>query len=263
MAAMIKPRPKSAAPTYKAFQTSGVMARSAGCPGMFGSSNDPSVIFETPIHRVATLQNHALKTFTPYAQTATPGWLQPGKEASVVPKASVTGAGVVSAGSIDNTYLPQPLTNAWGKARERASNEIVKPPRKQATDLLLVTKGIKAPAPSQTVDMMEAVRPAYSRTIPVYHPMDPMRVDSGFVRSPNLIPGAAPPPKGVSLSNVNTVPTNHKLLKLAYDQSLNRGRIPVSRTVRVGEHVVVRPKSAAPMMMTRPAGLPGGLSLIG
>jgi len=258
----MKVRPKSAHPTYKAFQTSGIMARSSGCPGMFGSTKDPmSVIFDSPLQK-ATLTNHALKVFSPYAHTATPDWLAPGKEASVVPKASVTGAGVVSAGSIDNTYLPQPLTNAWGKARERAANEITKPPRKQATDLLLITKGVVAPAAGQTVDLMESVRPPYSRTIPVYHPMDPMRVDSGFVRSPNLIPGAAPPPKGVYTGNINAVPNNHKLLKLAYDQGLSRGRIPVARTVRDNSHVVARPKSAAPTMMHRAAGLPGGLSLM-
>jgi len=230
---------------------------------MFG----PSVVgkaftYGVPLNRASSLQEHALKRFSPYAQTATPDWLPPGLEASIKPKASVTGAGVVSSGSIDNTYLPKPLTNAWGKARERAANEIHKPPRKQATDLLIVAKGASMPPPLQTLDEMESVRPIYSQTIPVYHPMDPQRVDSGFVRSPNLIPGAKPPPESAlrGVKNTPTVPENHRLLKLAYDQSMHgQGRIPVARIVRAGAE---RPSSAGPVFLRRPAGLPGGLSIV-
>ena len=143
----VRARPKSAAPSYnfpKAMQTSGVMARPAGVAGMFGAisaDQAKTFTFGVPLRRTTALHEHALMRFSPYAQTALPTWSAPGLEASIKPKSSVTGAGVVSAGSIDNTYMPKPLTNAWGKARERARNEIHKHPKTQATDLLLVAKG--------------------------------------------------------------------------------------------------------------------------
>ena len=210
------------------------------------------------------LTYHALKRFAPYAQTASPGWGAPGKEAGIKPHASNVGAGVVSAGSIDNTYLPKPLTNAWGKAREQSTNEIRKPPHKQATDLLLAAKGAKLPAPYEGISDMQSVRPTYSRTIPLFHPIDPQRVESGFVRSPNIIPGAQPPPISPLMAftpeDMPTVPADHALRKLAYDQKCGiGGRIPVSRIVRATHP---RPSSAMPMFTTKPAGLPGGLSLI-
>lgn len=258
-------RPKSAFPTYN-FPKSGIMARPAGVPGMYGPTGASMAGFTygVPLPKATGLRDHALKRHSPYAATAVQGYSGYGKEASIKPKASQVGAGVVSAGSIDNTYIPAPLTNAWGKARERSKNEIIKVPHKQATDLIIVAKGAALPAPPQALSELESVRPIYSRTIPVYHPMDPMRVESGFVRSPNLIPGAKPPPVSalVGVSETPVVPNNHKLLKLAYDQSMNlTGRIPVARVVRA-KGAEVRPQSATPYFLSRPAGLPGGLSLI-
>lgn len=251
-------------PTYN-FPRSGMMARPAGVPGMFGAmaaAEARTFTYGVSLPKATSLHHHALQRFSPYAQTALPSWGPPGLEPSIRPKASVMGAGVVSAGSIDNTYLPKPLTNAWGKAREQSLNEIRKPFKTQATDLLIVAKGAAMPGPAHTIADMESVRPLYSQTIPVYHPMDPQRVDSGFVRSPNLIPGAKPPPHSAMLgvSNTPTVPANHKALKLAFDQSMHgTGRIPVARIVRDNRQ---RPQSAGPVFMTRPAGLPGGLSII-
>ena len=235
------------------------MARPAGVPGMFGSIS-PKVDFTygVPLRNTMALQEHALKRFAPYALQASPGWAAPGLEPSIKPKSSVTGAGVVSAGSIDNTYLPKPLNNAWGKARERATNEAFKPPHKQATDLLLVAKGAKLPIPFQGVEEMGSVRPLYSRTIPLFHSIDPMRVDSGFVRSPNIIPGAQPPPQSamMGVTDTPTVPQDHKLLKLAYDQSMHgSGRIPVARIVRAGECCLLLP-IIYPPLLAAPQGSP-------
>ena len=141
----------------------------------------------------------------------------PGLEAKVRPTAAVTGAGVVSAGSIDNTYVPKPLTNRWGKARERFSNEVAPKPHTQATDLLAVSKGAVMPPPAETLKDMPSVRPLYSKTIPLFHPIDPQRQESGFIRGPNIVPGAAPAPQSAMLGVTDTpsVPANHKLMKLA------------------------------------------------
>lgn len=259
---MVVQRPASAPQFNRRY---GTMAVAAGVPCLYGPSRPgqkatPSYV---PTKAAMSLTEHALKRNAPYAQVASAGWLAPGLEAQIKPTAGVTGAGVVSAGSIDNTYLPKPLTNAWGKARERSENEVYKPPRKQATDLLLVAKGASLPLPLQGLSDMASVRPAYSRTIPIFHPIDPLRTEAGFVRGPNIIPGAQPPPQSpmLGISDCPTVPANHKMLKLMYDQSKNgQGRIPVARVVRTQPNV--RPMSAAPAFLTRAAGLPGGLSLI-
>ena len=258
-------RPKSAAPTYNFGRSIGPMAVPAGVPGVFGAKPTPETFaYAASLKQALALQEHALKRFVPYAQTASPGWAAPGLEADVKPKASMTGAGVVSAGCIDNTYLVKPLNNGWGKARERMVNEVFKPPHKQATDLLLVAKGAKGELPKQGLDAMESVRPSYSKTIPLFHPIDPQRSESGFVRPPNTIPGAAPPPQSAMLGihDTPTVPADHALRKLQFDQSMQgQGRVPVQRVVR---HISAqaRPSSAAPAFLRRPAGLPGGLSLI-
>jgi len=263
MAAATMQRPKTAAPSYSWAKRSGQLAISAGVPVMFGPKpTEKEHAYNMTLQKAVMLNEHALKRFSPYAQKAYSGWVQPGLEASIKPKASVTGAGVVSAGSIDNTYMPAPLQNAWGKARELAVAEVFKPPRKQATDLLAAAKGAAMPAPLQGIGDMKSVRPTYSKTIPLFHPIDPQRFQAGFVRSPNIIPGAAPPPGGVmnGITDTPTVPSHHALLKLAYDQSLHgKGRIPVARIVRA--QPPARPHSAAPNFLTRAAGLPGGLSL--
>ena len=242
------------------------MARPAGVAGIFASSGmstatDWNASLYTHSLRQGTQNRvHALRHHSPYAAVAGPKWIP--AEAKVQPTAMAHGAGCVSGGSIDNTYLPQPLTNAWGKARERATNEVYKPPHKQSTDLLIVSKGAKLPPPPQSVADMESVRPIYSMTIPVYHPMDPVRIESGFVRSPNIIPGAMPPPVSPmnEAGDFPGVPSNHALLKLKFDQSMHGvSRIPVSRVVR---SEAPRPQSAAPVFFRRAAGLPGGLSII-
>ena len=112
------------------------------------------------------------------------------------------GAGVVSAGCIDNTYMPAPLKNKWGKCREMTRNEVVVLPHKQATDLLAVTLGTQMPLPKQEVHELANVREKYSAPIPLYHMMDPLRSEGGFVRTPNIIPGALPPP----VSPLHTAP---------------------------------------------------------
>lgn len=259
-------RPQSAMPTYN--RKYGPMATAAGVPCLYGptrvSAKSVTVEYPTTLQASMALQEHALKRFSPYAMTAVPGWAAPGLEPLIKPTAATTGAGVVSAGSIDNTYLPKPLTNAWGKARERSQNEAYKPPHKQATDLLIVSKGAQPPAPCETLADMKSVRPLYSKTIPLFHPIDPQRFESGFVRSPNIIPGAQPPPLSamVGVDDFPCVPADYALRKLAFDQSKNgTGRIPVARVVKA-HTPFQRPQSAAPAFLTRAAGLPGGLSLI-
>jgi len=249
-------------PSTHRFDTSGVMARPSGVAGLFapsGGSAAGGFTYGVALSKAIGVKEHALRRHSPYAVVTSTGWAP--VEASVCPTAAMTGAGVVSAGSIDNTYVPAPLMNAWGKARERSKNEITKPPRKQASDLLVVAKGGQMPAPAMTEADMGSVRPKYSKTIPLFHPIDPLRSESGFVRSPNIIPGAGPPPVSpyVQSATYPTVPPDHKLRKLSYDQNFASSlRIPVSRVVR--SSAVVPPSPQAKFLGTA-AGLPGGLSL--
>jgi hypothetical protein len=251
------------------FSTSGALARPAGVAGLFASlpgSGNKEFEYGTSLPKATGLREHALRRHTPYAEVVPAGW--EAKEPKVQPNAGVVGAGVVSAGSIDNTYVPIPLANRWGKARERAKNEIDVPPHKQATDLLIVAKGAPAghlagvAAPDQTSGEMNSVRPLYSKTIPLFHPIDPQRQESGFIRSPNIIPGALPAPQSALLGvgDLPAVPNDHQLKKLAYNQSMEgTGRIPVSRLVHAS---LPQADTGVPSFFSRPAGLPGGLSII-
>jgi len=240
------------------------MSRPAGLPGIFAASGMGTMSTATfqyglPLGKATDLSEHALRRHSPYAEVSPTGWNA--REAQVQPTYAVSAAGVVSAGSIDNTYLPRPLSNAWGKAREMAKNEYVKPPKVQATDLLIVAKGGIMPPPEKTLADLASVRPAYSKTIPFFHPVDPQRFESGFVRSPNVIPGAAPAPTSpmVGTGGIKTVPENHALLKLAFDQGMHgSGRSPVARVVNAEPE---RPTTAQPRFQSVPAGLPGGISL--
>ena len=176
----------------KEFQQVGGMARPAGVPGGLGSSNLASEYYGKSLVKGTDKGLHALATASPYAERAEPGWAP--KEPTVRPTWADKGAGVVSAGCIDNTYMPAPLKNKWGKCREMTRNEVVVLPHKQATDLLAVTLGTQMPLPKQEVHELANVREKYSAPIPLYHMMDPLRSEGGFVRTPNIIPGALPPP---------------------------------------------------------------------
>lgn len=173
------------------------------------------------------------------------------------------GAGVVSAGCIDNTYMPAPLKNKWGKCREMTRNEVVVLPHKQATDLLAVTLGTQMPLPKQEVSELLNIREKYSAPIPLYHPMDPLRSEGGFVRIPNIIPGALPPPVS-PLHNappVEMVPADWKQRKLQYEQEQKGlGRIPVLK--KVSDDATRGAVADHASFLRKPAGLPGGLSLI-
>lgn len=166
-------------------------------------------------------------------------------------------------GTIDNTYLPAPLRNMWGKARELSHREVEVVPRKQCTDLLIVSKGGKMPPPAQTVEDMKTIREDYSKTIPLLHNMDPQRFDSGFVREPNIIPGARPAPK--FFLNAAGLPAPGpevwRTQKLRFDQTAANPRINVSRVVQDGPERR-RPGSAPPKFIRTPAGLPGGLAIV-
>ncbi len=257
----MRQRPQSA------MATCGIMARPAGVAGIFASSGlqgqkTQTLAYGQSLKKSTHGCHHALRNHSPYADVAPPQWRP--LEAAVQPTWATHGAGCVSGGSIDNTYLPAPLTNAWGKARELATNEVRSMPHKQATDILVRAKGCALPPPMQTENMMNSVRPPYSKTIPLFHPMDPLRTEAGFIRPPNIIPGARAPPPGV-LRGENSpppsaLPDGHRLMKLSYDQELSKGasRLPVSRVVNVKAH---RPMSAQPRFLKMAAGLPGGLSL--
>ena len=248
--------------TTSHFASSGPTATAAGIRGLFASSGNDSAFDYTgnSLQQVVMSRSHGSKIGKQETMTP-PGWAP--KEPAVQPTWAATGAGVVSAGCIDNTYTVVPLQNRWGKARERATKEMEVLPHKQASDLLIAAKGGLMPTPAQDITQMASVRPLYSKTIPLYHPIDPQRQESGFIRSPNIIPGAGPVPQSplAAMDQLPDVPADWAKRKLAYDQ---RGdvtrRLPVSRTVRDG---LPGPKADAPIFLNKAAGLPGGLSLTG
>lgn len=205
------------------------------------------------------LQEHALLRNSPFAEVAPFGWKP--KEPGVKAHWSNAGAGAISAGCIDNTYLPFPLSNAWGKCRSLAVRERRKLPHKQATDLLVTCKGYKVPPPA--AKQMESVQESYAKTIPLVHPIDPQRMEAGFLNGPNSIPGAKPPPVSPlhSAPPVQSVTPDWRMKKMLYEQNMaTHGSrvIPVHRKVGVP----TRPSTAQPRFMYTPAGLPGGLALI-
>ena len=209
------------------FATVGPMARPAGVAGMMASDpkTAPSAVYSGQQLTKSLLgTKHALQVVPPYAETAaSPFWP---REPDVHPNQKYVGAGCVSGGSIDNTYLPAPLRNMWGKAREMAKREVVVPPHKQCTDLLVVSKNCKMPPPPQTVADMKVVRPQYTKSIPLLHQMDPQRFDSGFTREPNIIPGAKPPPMFHVPANLPTVPDDWRLRKLKCAPHLSAAASP-------------------------------------
>ena len=133
------------------FAKTGSMARPAGVAGlMAGKASNMGMeeLYGMMAARPMTLKKHALQMASPYAEVAPIGW-QP-REPGTKPTWNTHGAGKVSAGCIDNTYLVKPLQNAWGKARELAQNEKRVLPHKQASDLLADSKGAQMqPVPQQ------------------------------------------------------------------------------------------------------------------
>jgi len=242
------------------FAQVGTMARPAGVGGIMGSGAGADY-YGKMLAKGSDRGAHALQTASPYAERAEPGWTP--KEPTVRPSWSDKGAGTVSAGCIDNTYMPAPLKNKWGKQRELSKAEVVVMPHKQATDLLAVTLGTQLPLPEQVIEDIPAVRAPYSKTIPLFHPIDPMRAEAGFIRGPNIIPGAKPPPESPlkTMPPVQTIPDDWRLRKLQYEnEQRGLGRIPVLKKVTTDEDRGAVNTHAS--FLRKPAGLPGGLSLI-
>jgi len=244
------------------FATSGAMARPAGVAGMMASDPQtmPSAVFngQEVVMKSVRGQRHALAVQSPYAEIAPSGWTA--REPFVQPNQKHPAAGATNEGGVDNTYQPRPLQNQWGKTRALAFAEVRVMPHKQVTDLLVTAKAKRVPPPSQTVEDMPTIRPTYSKTIPFLHPVDPQRMDSGFVREPNNIPGAKPAPRFHKLSGYPAPGDDWRLKKLKYDQTAGNPRIEVSRVMLNNPRR--RPGSAPPIFQSRPAGLPGGLSLV-
>lgn len=242
------------------FATSGASSKPAGIKGLLASTGTEKAYDYggDTLPQVMTLQQHALATCSPYVDMTPPGWTP--REPAIKPSAGDTGAGMVSAGSIDNTYVPMPLANRWGKAREKSKNEIGVKPHTQASDLLIVSKGAVMPCPLEGEADMASIRPKYSRTIPLYHSIDPQRAEAGFMRAPNNIPGSLPAPASpLAGLDMPAVPPDWQLRKLAYDQSAEMSRTtPISRVVREKQPYA---PADAPQFVTKAAGLPGGLSL--
>ena len=101
------------------------------------------------------------------------------------------------------------------------------------------------------------MRDQYSNTIPLFHPIDPQRTESGFVRPPNNIPGAKPPPvsalRGVPPFDL---PNAWQLKKMEYDKTaLGCSKIPVSKVLNLSPP---KPSDTRAQFLSMPAGLPGG-----
>ena len=135
-------------------------------------------------------------------------------------------------------------------------------PHKQASDLLAVSKGAQMPPVPQQMWELDSVRDRYSQCIPFYHFPDPMRVDTGFIRGPNTIPGVAAPPETPAYKVQHEFAETWREQKLRYEQNdRSNATVPVLKVVTTAsEHKA--PNKNAPIFLRKPAGLPGGLSLI-
>jgi len=239
------------------FALVGTMARPAGVSGLMGGGN-ATEFYGKMLAKGSDRGLHALRTASPYAERAEPGW-EP-LEPETKPSWADRGAGTVSAGCIDNTYMPSPLKNKWGKQRELSKAEVIVLPHKQATDLLATTMGATTFEKAAVEDML-SIREPYSATIPLFHPIDPLRAEAGFVRIPNIIPGAKPPPTSPWKGEQPGVPEDWKAKKLAYEaEQRGLGRIPVLKKVTTTAERGSVSDHAAFLRVS--AGLPGGLSLI-
>lgn len=250
-----KPRPKSAAICC------GVSARPAGVSGFLGDAGQKATIFR-PSKAVTLNGTHALRLESPYAEVMPKGWYP--REPPVQPMWSHHGAGSISRGCVDNTYMPQPLQNAWGKSRDMSRRERRKPPHKQCTDLIVTCKGYALPGPPVKLSQFSSVLEPYAQTIPVAHPLDAQRIESGFVRGPNKFPGAMPTPKSPLTGtpppfDCSSVPDAFQRKKTYEKSWVDTSVIPVQKSVRDGRK---RPATAQPHFMRKFAGLPGGLGLI-
>ena len=110
------------------FALVGTMARPAGVSGIMGGGN-ATEFYGKMLAKGSDRGLHALRTASPYAERAEPGWAP--LEATTKPSWADRGAGTVSAGCIDNTYMPSPLKNKWGKQRELSKAEVIVLPHKQ------------------------------------------------------------------------------------------------------------------------------------
>ena len=228
------------------FATSGAMARPAGVAGMMANDTDrhpdTAVFYGQQMAMGARGKTHALRAQSPYAEIAPRRWLA--REPFVHPNQKHPSAGATNEGCVDNTYQPKPMQNAMGKTRALAKNEVRVLPKKQTTDLLVVSKQCIMPPPSQTVEDMPTIRATYSRTIPFLHPIDPQRHDSGFVRQPNNIPGAKPAPNFYHLrENYVMLGDDWRLKKLKCVPICEGG---------CEERVCTRDRCSAPRMQVRP-----------
>src|SRR6056297_1125806 len=127
---------------FSTHPTIGASAWPAGKPGMMQMTG-PSIFHSPP---PAKHREHALRHTLPFHAITPAGWTP--KEPATKPTADTTGAGCISHGSMDYTYLVKPLMNAWGKSRALLANENYLVPHKQVTDLLAVAKGFTKPAPA-------------------------------------------------------------------------------------------------------------------
>tara|TARA_B110001452_G_scaffold226748_1_gene201326 strand:+ start:1688 stop:2899 length:1212 start_codon:yes stop_codon:yes gene_type:complete len=263
----------------------GPESQPAGLAGFLGASGNWSTdrMGATPASNIIN-HKHATLTHTPYAEVASVGWMP--KEPMTKPSWADVGAGSVSKGSIDNSYMPKPLSNRWGKSRELQDNEVRTLPHKQCTDLLHVTLGGKA-MPKMTVEQMPSVGEIYAAPFQVAHKVDPIRYEEGWVRVPNIFPGAMGIKDGVK------DPTAYRSILedpgVAYNRTQSVPEMWRSKkhsseeATEVLKTVPLRPRTAAHkyngrvaaqrqgIKVERPkffdynylkAGLPGGLSLV-
>ena len=112
------------------------------------------------------------------------------------------------------------LSNRWAN-KGLQDNEVRTLPHKQCTDLLHVALGGKE-MPKMTVEEMPSVGEIYAQPFQTAHKVDPIRYEEGWVRVPNIFPGA----KGIK--NGVKDPT-------AYRSVLEDPGVTYNRTQSVGD----------------------------
>ena len=178
-------------------------------------------------------------TSKPFSQAATivpSGWHP--KEAATMPTSAERAAGMQ--GVVDNTVRFKPLAPKYGKTREYLPGENEPQQRLLAPDTLAETKGRKPSdyPPFGSAECLPAVLSMYQRSVPLQYKMDPTRLDSGFINSPQIqkgmraLPGDMATAKqgrsfqpGISPSASPTSTMN----KFEFDLTASAAQIPVAR----------------------------------
>ncbi|KOO30618.1 hypothetical protein Ctob_005926 [Chrysochromulina tobinii] len=205
-----------------------------------------------PTNRSASNLADSLDSFTSTFTSTSPPFSKPAmivpsgwtpKEAKTMPTAAERAAGM--RGVIDNTVRFKPLPPMYGKSKEYHRGENQAKVHLTAPDTLAETKGLKHSdyPPFGPAECVPAVLTQYSKPVPLQYKMDPMRIDSGFIASPQLQRGMRAIPSEQALTKLKptyqigispSASPSSTMSKFEFDLTASAKHIPVARRFHIG-----------------------------